>query len=72
MFAYQMVSKEINELFDIMTLARSASYEAMLHASANKDELCKTKMGDLEQQLREASRKMKELQQKMEFLKDQP
>lgn len=67
-----MVSKEINEIFDIISLARSASYEAMIHSQANKDELCATKMGDVEKQVKEVNRKLKELQHKIEFLKDQP
>lgn len=66
-----MVSKEINEIFDIISLARTASYEAMLHSQSNKEDLCTTKMGDVEVQVKKLNQKLKDLKHKIEFLKIQ-
>jgi hypothetical protein len=64
-----MVRLELGEIFDIISLARSAPYETMMHSNSSNDPLCELKLDDLEKQLKEVSQKIKELHQKIEFMK---
>jgi uncharacterized FlaG/YvyC family protein len=71
MFTYHQVSKEINQLFDQASLAKTASWEAMTAAVQSNEEMAAFKMDDLEGCIKEMSKQMKELKAKIEFMKTQ-
>ena len=71
MFTYHQVSKEINQLFDQATMAKSAAWDALTHAGKSNEEMCAFKMADLEGNIKEMSKILKELKAKIEFLKNQ-
>jgi hypothetical protein len=71
MFTYHQIAKEINQLFDQASMAKSAAWDALTHAGKSNEEMCAFKMSDLEGNIKELSKLMKEVKAKIEFLKTQ-
>jgi hypothetical protein len=71
MFTFQMISLELNGIFDVATVIKSDAYQAMVHATNVNDSMCETKLADLESKTRELNKLLQELRQKMDFLKSQ-
>lgn len=71
MFTYQMVAKELNEILDVASLAKTAAYETMIHASTANDAMCETKMEDLKLRIREVNKMLTLLDSKIEHIKNQ-
>ena len=71
MFTYQMVAKEINEIMDQASLAKSAAYEALVHAQTPNDPMCETKLADLEARNLEVTKLLKQLKSKMDYMRNQ-
>jgi hypothetical protein len=66
-----MVTKEINEIFEHTTLAKTAAYEAGLHSGAGNEQLCEAKIADLKARMKEIQRMMTQLDHKIEYIKNQ-
>ncbi len=64
-----MVAKEIEELLTQATYAKTAAYEAMIHASSANDAMCQAKMSDLESFSKGLEKKLSDLRNKIEYLK---
>lgn len=71
MFSYQMVSKEINEIFDIVSVSKSAAYEAMIHSQSGNDSMCEVKMKDLDTRIKEVMKQLTQLRTKIDYMKSQ-
>ena len=72
MFSYSMVAKEIEQVFEQTTFAKTAAYEALTLAQKGNDEMCSYKMRDLQAFVKNTQTRIKELEAKIEFLKQHP
>lgn len=70
-FSYQMVTKEINEILEITTLLKTAAYEAGIHSMNGNETMCETKLVDLKARLKEASKLVTNLDNQIEYIKNQ-
>jgi hypothetical protein len=69
-FNYHLVSKEIDGLFQQASTAKTAAWDAMAHAGKSNEEMAEFRMNDLRLSIQALARQMKELDQKIEFLKN--
>lgn len=71
MFTYQLVAKEIDEIFSLVTMARTTAYEAMTHSNGANDHMCETKLQDLKARSKELQKLLSTLDTKIEYIKNQ-
>jgi peptidoglycan hydrolase CwlO-like protein len=66
-----MVATDINSIFDHASIAKTAAYDAMLHSQSGNNELCQLKLKDFQNALKEMQKQVKDLEQKIDYLKNQ-
>lgn len=65
MFSYKMVDKELENLFQKVSLARSAFYEAMINTQKNDDVMVTAKLNEGGQILTQLTSDMQDLKRKI-------
>lgn len=69
MFSYSMVNKELEELFNKVSLARTAFYEAMLNAQKNNETMTTAKLSEGTQHVNALVSDVQDLKRKIQKMR---